>query len=579
VIPARFPPGSVAPAPQRLPRTVVALRAAAVFGVALIGAPLLSLLWIAATGDLAPVRHVFSIVLPAAVADTALLLAGVGAVTVVLGVGSAWLVTAFRFPGRGLLSVALVLPLAVPTYIIAYVYVEILEPLGPVQSAVRALFGFRSRADYWFPDVRSMPGAIMLLGCVLYPYVYMPVRALFSVQSASLIEAARTLGASPASVFLRIALPLARPAVALGLSLALLETLNDIGATDHLGVRTLTVAVYTTWLNRGSLPGASVLSLVVLTAVTLLILVEMRSRGARGFALSSKKPRPQEPVALSGTKAAFAVIACGLPPLVGFLIPAAFLAAEALARGTRIDPGLPGQIGATLAFALPATGLVVIVGALLAAAVRILRHPAAAWSARIAGLGYALPGTVVAVALLAPIAAIDNIVADLSNTITGGRAGLLLTGTGAAVVIAYAVRFSGIAVGGVENGFARLSPHVDDAARTLGHGPGQLLRDIHWPLLRPAIASSALLVFVDAMKELPATLLLRPLNVETLATLVYADAARGVFEAGSLAALLIVLIGLGPIMLIARANRPEPADAFLAASAAADERNAQQNPA
>ncbi len=567
MIPARFPPGAIATATARRSRTVVALRAAAVFGVMLIGAPLLSLLWIAVTGDLTPVRHIFSVVLPAAVADTALLLAGVGVVTVLLGVGSAWLVTAFRFPGRSLLSVALVLPLAVPTYIIAYVYVEILEPLGPVQGAIRALFGFRSRADYWFPEIRSMPGAILLLGCVLYPYVYLPVRALFSVQCASLIEAGRTLGASPASVFRRIALPLARPAVALGLSLALLETLNDIGATDHLGVRTLTVAVYTTWLNRGSLPGASVLALVLLTAVTLLILIEMRSRGARSFALSAKKPRPQEPVALEGPKALLAALACALPPIAGFLVPAVFLATEAARRGTRIDPGLPGQIGATLTFALTATVLIVIIGASIAAAVRILRHPAALWSARIAGLGYALPGTVVAVALLAPIAAIDNLLADLQNAITGGRAGLLLTGTGLAVVIAYAVRFSGIAVGGVENGFARLSPHVDDAARTLGHGPGKLLRDIHWPLLRPALASSALLVFVDAMKELPATLLLRPLNVETLATAVYAHAGRGVFEDGALASLLIVAAGLAPVVLLMRASGETTAE--LSADAAA----------
>ncbi len=554
MIAARFPPGSFEPGDGRISPTVVVLRTATAFGILLIGAPLLSLFWIAASGDLGPARHVFSVVLPAAIFDTGVLLLGVGAVTVLLGVGAAWLVTAFSFPGRGLLSVALVLPLAVPTYIIAYVYVEILEPLGPVQSAIRTVFGFEGRSDYAFPEIRSMPGAILLLGCVLYPYVYLPVRALFSIQSASLIEAARTLGASPASVFLRIALPLARPAVALGLSLALLETLNDIGATDHLGVRTLTVAVYTTWLNRGSLPGAAVIALVLLTAATVFILIEMRSRGERSFAISAKKPRHQEPIALSGFKAFLAAAACALPPSAGFLIPSAFLVAEASARGARIDPGLPAQIAATFAFALPATLLIVVFGALLGAAVRILRHPAAAWSARIAGLGYALPGTVVAVALLAPIAAIDNLAADLANAVFGGRAGLLLTGSGAAVVIAYMVRFSGIAVGGVENGFLRLSPHVDDAARTLGLGPGPLLREIHWPLLRPALASSALLVFVDAMKELPATLLLRPLNVETLATAVYAHAGRGVFEDGALASLLIVLAGLAPVILLMRTS-------------------------
>lgn len=520
----------------------------------MIAAPLLSLAWIAITGDTSAVSHVFSIVLPDAMFDTTVLLAGVAVVTTLLGVGAAWLVTAFRFPGRGILSVALTLPLAVPTYLVAYVYVEVLEPLGPVQSAFRALFGFRSKADYWFPEVRSMPGAILLIGCVLYPYVYLPVRALFAVQSASLIEAARTLGASPSAVFRRIALPLARPAIALGLSLALLETLNDIGAADHLGVRTLTVAVYTTWLNRGSLPGAAVIALVLLTAVTVLIVVEIRSRGDRSFATSAKRARRQDPVELDGLRGWAAAVLCSLPPLAGFVIPAAFLAAEAYKRGGRIDPGLPSQILATLVFAGSATLVVVALGAAVAAAVRLVPGRATAWAARIASLGYALPGTVVAVALLWPLAAIDNAAAQGLNALFGGRHGLLLTGTGAAVVIAYAVRFTGIAIGGVENGYARVSRHVDDAARTLGHSPGRLILDIHRPMLSPALASAALLVFVDAMKELPATLLLRPLNVDTLATAVYAHAGRGVFEDGALASLLIVLAGLLPVVLLMRAS-------------------------
>lgn len=533
---------------------MVALKAAAAFGVLLIALPLLSLAWIAIGGDLSPVRHVFSIVLPAATADTAILLAGVGLVTTLLGVGAAWLVTAFRFPGRGFLAVALTLPLAVPTYIIAYCWVEILEPFGPVQTAYRALFGFKSRADYAFPDVRSMPGAILLLGFVLYPYVYLPVRALFAVQSASLIEAARTLGASPAKVFLRIALPMARPAVALGLSLALLEALNDIGAADHLGVRTLTVTVYTTWLNRGSLPGAAALSLVLLAFVTMLILVEIRSRGARGFASSAKKPRAQDPTPLRGLRGMAATCACALPPLLGFGLPAAFLAVEALKRGARVDPGLPSQILATVVFAGTATLLTLLLGAMIATAVRILPGRPAAAAARIASLGYALPGTVVAVALLGPLAGLDNLLAEALSALFGGRWGLILTSAGAGVVIAYMVRFVGIAVGGVEGGFGGVSRHVDDAARTLGHSPGLLIRDIHWPLLRPALASAALLVFVDAMKELPATLLLRPLNVETLATAVYAHAGRGVFEDGALASLLIVLVGLVPVVLLTRAS-------------------------
>ncbi|MCP8941122.1 iron ABC transporter permease [Alsobacter sp. SYSU M60028] len=531
----------------------------------------MSLALIALGGDASTLEHVARNVLPDAMAQTAMLLAGVAVLVSVVGVGTAWLVTAYRFPGRGALAMALILPLAMPAYIVAYVYVEILEPLGPVQGGLRALFGWRSRADYWFPEIRSLPGAVLVLGFVLYPYVYMTARALFSVQSANLIEVARTLGARPWELFRAVALPLARPALALGLSLALLETLNDIGASEYLGVRTLTVSIYTTWVNRNSLEGAAQIACVMLAVVAVILWLERRARGARGFTASVKRPRQATPLALSGGAGFAAALACALPVVVGFAIPAALLVREAVSRTLR--KGVPAEfwhaLGLTLAYAAAATCLVLVLGAVVAAAVRMVRGRKVAALARVASLGYAMPGTVLAVGLLTPLATVDNALANAIRAMTGVSPGLILTGSGAAVVVAYTVRFLGIAAGGIESGMSRISTHMDDAARTLGRRPGEILRLIHLPLARPALASAALLVFVDAMKELPATLLLRPLNADTLATAVYAQAARGVFEDGALAALAIVLAGLAPVLLMLRLSAPggqrgpaEPAEAF-----------------
>ncbi len=525
---------------------------------AIVSAPVIALFLIALGGDGSTLRHVGANVLPVALADTAVLLAGVAVVTTLLGVGAAWLVTAYRFPLRDLLAAGLVLPLAVPTYIVAYVYVELLEPLGPVQSALRGLAGYRTKAEYWFPEVRSMPGAILILGAVLYPYVYLTARALFAVQSANLLEAARTLGAGPWETFRTIALPLARPAVALGLSLALLETLNDIGASEYLGVRTLTVSIYATWLNRGSLPGAAQIACVMLLLVVAILWIEARARGGRSFTGSIKRPRPVAPLPLPGLAGWAATVLCALPIVAGFLAPVAYLAREAILRALRggIPDDIVGALIASLALAGTATAIVLILGSLVAAAVRLVRRPTVAVLGRIAALGYALPGTVLAVGLLWPLATADNVIANTWRSLTGVSPGLILTGSGAAVVIAYTIRFLGIASGGIESGMSGISRHIDDAARTLGRRPGGVLREIHLPLARPALISAALLVFVDAMKELPATLLLRPLNVDTLATLLYAQASRGAFEEGALAALTIVAVGIVPVVALMRVSSP-----------------------
>jgi iron(III) transport system permease protein len=493
-------------------------------------------------------------VLPDAFLDTALLLAGVAAIAAVVGIGTAWLVTAYRFPGRDALVWLLPLPLAIPTYIVAYVYVGILDAIGPVQSALRALFGWRSPADYWFPEVRSLGGAIFVIGLVLYPYVYLAARAMFQTQSAALIEVARTLGATRFMLARHVALPLARPALAVGLALVMLETLNDIGACEYLGVQTLTLSIFTTWLNRGSLPSAAQIACVMLVVVAALIALERHGRRERRFSVSVRQPRVAPPIALAGGTGLAATAICFAPVALGFLIPAGFLAQEVVARGLLVgfDPDLVGHTVTTVALAAVATALAIVVGLGLAVAARMTRRPLVGWCLVIAGLGYAVPGTVLALGLLSPLVAVDEAINWATRTFAGTTVGLVLAGSSAALVIAYVVRFLAIATGSAQAGLARISTEIDDVARTLGARPSGVVRFLHMPLLRPALGGAALLVFVDCLKELPATLLLRPLNVETLSTYIYQFATRGNFEDGALAALLIVAVGVLPVIRMVR---------------------------
>jgi len=518
-------------------------------GACLVALPLLALAATALSWQAASIwPHLAANVIPQALGGTVALLAGVGLACAVIGVGTAWLVTQYEFPGRRAFEWALVLPLAMPTYITAYIYVDFLGFQGPLQTALRALTGWRSLRDYWFPDPRNLAGAIFVMAIVLYPYVYLSVRALFGLQSASIVESGRTLGATPRQLFWRIGLPLARPALAAGLTLALLEALNDIGASEHLGVRTLTLSIYTTWLNRGSLAGAAQIACIMLLFVVALILIESRLRG--------QQPRAVGRTRLGGRAAALAMLACALPVLLGAVLPITFLASEVIRRNllTQIDGALLVHLGHTMLLSGLAAAIVVALGLSIAAGARQGREPWLPGALRIACLGYALPGAVLALGLLGPLAAFDNGFANAMIAWFGLNPGLLLIGSGAALVIAYVVRFLSIAIGGIESGLSRISPRVDDAARALGAGSTEVLRRLHWPLARPAIAAAALLVFVDCMKELPATLLLRPLNVETLATIVYGHASRGSFEDGALAGLLIVLAGLYPAIILARAG-------------------------
>lgn len=530
------------------------LAGAALIGLAVL-APVLTLVWWALGGDLSHWRHLATYVLPQALANTAVLLAGVGVLVTLLGTGSAWLVTAYEFPSRRALTWALLLPLAVPTYIIAFAYLDLLHPIGPIQSGIRALLGYDSPRQFRLPDLRSIYGAIFVLGFVLYPYVYLSTRVMFMTQAASLLEAARTLGAGRYAVFFRVALPLARPAIVVGVSLALLETLNDIGASEFLGVQTLTVSVYTTWVTRSDLAGAAQIALTMLAIVIGLILLERHGRKRQRYA-NTQRMRPMQPRRLRGAAAVLAAVLGWIPVVVGFVAPALYLVVETYKR-LHLVGGVSSQLlnglGNTLIVAFSATLVTLVCGLVVAWAGRTLRESAGfnpgRACARVASLGYAVPGTVLAIGLLTPFVWIDTAVAKVF-----GGSGLFLMGSMAALVCAYAIRFLAISTGALEAGLARIPPSLEQASRLLGESSAGTLRRVHLPLLHPALAASALLVFVDAMKELPATLLLRPMNFDTLATWLYAEAARGTYEEGAVAALAIVLAGLLPVILLARTN-------------------------
>lgn len=532
---------------------------AASAGIALVVlAPLAALAVEASRGSPGLWRHLAAYVLPGAAADTAVLLTGVALLTTVLGAGLAWLVTAYEFPGRRTLGWALLLPLAMPTYVIAYAYLDLLHPVGPVQTAIRAVLGIDSPRDFRLPDIRSMTGCIVLLGFVLYPYVYLTTRAMFLMQSASLFDAARTLGVGAGQLLTRVALPLARPAIAVGLSLALLEALNDIGASEFLGVRTLTVAIYSTWITRADLPGAAQLALAMLLLVLLLVTIERRARKARRYANAAQHARPFQPLRLRGWRALLALGAGLAPVVIGFAAPAAYLvhASTVRLREWGLPEAIFTELGHTLAFAGGATVLTVAAGLAVAYAIRLVpAGRAARLFLRGASLGYAVPGTVLAIGLL-PIVTGLEAMADAGMRAAFDRStGLVLLGTGLAVVYAYVARFLAVSAGTIDAGLERVPPSIDAAARTLGAGAGRRLWRVHLPMLRPALATAAMLVFVDCVKELPATLLLRPLGVETLATHLYGEAVRGTYEDAAIAALLIVLAGLLPVIALARIGR------------------------
>jgi iron(III) transport system permease protein len=497
--------------------------------------------------------HLVSTVLPRSIATTLTLMAGTGLFTLLLGTGTAWLVTMYRFPGRGTLDRLLVIPLAMPTYIVAYCYAELLDYAGPLQSAMRASFGWHSPRDYWFPDIRSTGGAILVFSVVLYPYVYLSARASFVQQSVCALEVARTLGRTAMGAFLSVALPLARPALAAGVAMVMMECLNDLGAVQYLGVDSLTATIYATWLQRASLSGAAQIASVALAFVLVVLWLERHWRGRGSVHHTTGRYRSIPFQDLVGWRGYAALAIGAIPFVLGFLVPFGLLVRHALTHSSAAVAG--GYVRAaanSLALATLTAAGIVVVALLIAYARRIAGSRLMSLAARAAGLGYAIPGTVLAIGLIIPLAALDNAVDAWMRQRFGIATGLVLSGSLFALWLACIIRFLAIGLSNLEAGMDRISPNLDAAARALGETALSTLRRVHLPLLLPALGAAGLLVFVDTMKELPATLMLRPFNFETLSTFVYASASLEKFEEAALGALTIVLVGLVPTLLLHR---------------------------
>jgi len=477
----------------------------------------------------------------------------VAAGTIVIGVGTAWLVTMCSFPGRALLGWALMLPLAAPTYVVAYLYTGLLDYAGPVQSMIRSIFGFATMRDYWFPEIRSVEGAIAMMALTLYPYVYLLARAAFIEQGPSAMEASRTLGCNPWQAFRRVALPMARPAIAVGAALAMMETLNDFGTVDYFAVRTLTAGVYNVWLKMQNVGGAAQIALVMLAFVVTLLLLEHAARRRQRYHQSGGRYLRGPRYVLPPGRAGLAIAACALPVLLGFVIPAGVLLAMAIENFTAaFNARFPEHAWNSLRLAVAAAIICLVMGTLVAYAQRLRPSRALHALSRVASLGYAIPGAVIALGVLIPFGALDNGIDALARGQLGVSTGLLLSGTLAAVLFAYLVRFFALGFGSMESGLARVKPSMDMAARTLGHGPTSTFFKVHLPIVKGSALTALLIVFVDVMKELPATLVLRPFNFETLATQVYQHAATEQLELSALGALTIVAVGLIPVVLLNR---------------------------
>ncbi len=527
---------------------------------AFVAMPIVAIFLIGLSGDGENWQHMLFNVVPRAASRTLLLLGLTGALTASIGIVSAWLVASCDFPFRRLLSVALVRPLAIPSYLAAYAFGEFLDFTGPVQGLYRSLFGFQSARDYSFPDIRSLGGAVLVMSAVLYPYVYLACRSMFLMQGRAAADVARTLGAGPFRVFARVQIPMARPAIMVGLTLVMMETLNDIGAVEYLGVNTLTFSIYDTWLNRGSLAGAAQIASVLLVFVVLLLWVERRARRRQRFASQKTTAVTIDAVRLklSGWRGWGATLLCALPVIVGFVVPVAVLAGFAARRlGDFAEPRLIKALGRSVAVSSAAALLTVILAFVLAYAARTDRSRLTAGASRLASLGYGIPGTVLGIGVLIPLAGFDNFLDGMLRENLGVSSGLLLSGTGFAIVYAATVRFLTMAEGTIDAGFQKLSPHLDMAARTLGRNGLQTLSQVLLPNMRPAVLTAALLVFIETLKELSATILLRPFNFNTLATLVYEDASRSKVQDASVAAIIIILAGLIPVILVSRSlDRP-----------------------
>ncbi|MEO9585938.1 MAG: iron ABC transporter permease, partial [Marinobacter sp.] len=481
------------------------------------------------------------------------LMAGVAFITLVIGLASAWAVTMCDFPGRKFFEWAMLLPFAVPAYVIAYVYTSLLDYAGPVQTAMRDWFGWHNAADYWFPEIRSLEGATLMIGLVLYPYVYLLARAAFLEQSPSLFAVSRSLGHSAISTFFRVVLPIARPAVAVGLSLVLMETLNDFGTVDFFAVQTLTAGLFDTWMNLGNLGGAAQIATTMLAFVVILVTLERYSRRKQQQFAARDNREPIRRFTLSRPRQWVCVAVCAVPVIFGFLLPAATLGHYAWEYFDESwNPDFVRNTLNSLFLSGTAALTTLIIGVTLAYSRRLHDTRGMRVMMRLSSLGYAMPGAVLAVGVIVPLAGFDNWVDGILRDNFGVSSGLLLSGTAFALVFAYTVRFLAVSAGSVESALQKITPSMDMASRSLGHTPGNTLLKVHLPMLRGTLITAALVVFVDCMKELPATLILRPFNFETLATYVYQFASDEKLAHSALPALIIVLAGIIPIILMSK---------------------------
>lgn len=519
----------------------------------LLGLPVIALLFSAFSAEGELFRHLADTVLLDYLGNTLGLVVGVVLLSLLFGVPTAWLVAMCQVPGRRALQWALMLPMAMPSYIVAYVYTDLLDYSGPLQAGLRALFGWNSPADYWFPAIRSLGGAAWVLALVLFPYVYLLTRASFLEQSVSLIHSSRLLGCTPWQSFRRLSLPLARPAIMVAVSLVAMETLADFATVHFFAINTLTTAVYDTWLGYGSLATAAKLSCLMLLAVVLLIALERRSRNRQQVFQKSMGHEQPLRYPLKGMGRWLAGLWCWGLVLAGFALPFIIL----LDYGVRYfelswTPEFVRFAGNSLAISALTALLAMGIALLLGFFRRLDGGIKSLLPLRIAAMGYAMPGTVLAIGVLVPLTALDFAINDLAEWLGRQGPGLLLTGTITAIVFGYLVRFVAIAIGSVESSMGKISPSLDMAARSLGQGDGGMLRRVHLPLVRRGLFAGAMLVFIESMKELPAALLLRPFNFDTLATHVYQFVSDEMLERGALGAIVIVLVGLLPLIWVNR---------------------------
>ena len=518
--------------------------------------PLIAVLYIAFFPTENIWGHLVETTLPRYLRNSVALMVMVGIGTGIIGTGTAWLVVMKRFPGHRWLQWLLLMPMALPAYISAYALVDFLEYAGPVQTALRGVFGWQTSREYWFPEIRSIWFAALVLTLSLYPYVYLLARAAFREQSASMIEVSRALGCGPWHSFFRVALPMARPAIAAGLAIVMMEALNDFGTVDYFAVQTLTTGIFTTWLQGYNAGGAAQIATLILMFVLVLAVLEKYARKRRRFHNLSAKVTPITPDQLHGFGGWLATFACFLPFIAGFILPVAVIAAKAFGHADQwFEPKLWLAAKNTLLLGAGAALLTVLGALFMVYGVRNSKHALPRILMPVTAIGYAAPGAVLAIGILIPFGAFDNALADTIERWFGVDIGLLLTGSAFAVMFAYAVRFFAIPQGAIDSALGRVTPSMDMAARSLGRNSWQTLWSVHVPLIRGSVLVAALLVFVDSVKELPATLILRPFNFDTLATQVYGQASLENLEKAAPSALLVTLAGLLPVILLARAGR------------------------